>query len=65
MRTAQVTWSWLLDFTIQEELAQLNTNYVDLLLFHHRCRTEAETAHVWEAFEEAKRSGKAKLHAQP
>lgn len=45
---------------IDEELEQLGTDYVDLLLFHHRCKTAAETANVWKAFEEAKRSGKAK-----
>ena len=45
---------------IQDELSQLNTSYVDLLLFHHRCRTAAETAAVWTAFEAAKRSGVAR-----
>ena len=45
---------------IDATLAQLNTSYVDLLLFHHRCRTEEETARVWEALEAAKRSGKAR-----
>ena len=44
---------------IDDELAQLNTSYVDLLLFHHRCRTPEETASVWAAFEAAKASGKA------
>ena len=29
---------------IADELSQLNTSYVDLLLFHHRCDTPAETA---------------------
>ena len=32
---------------IDTELAQLDTNYVDLLLLHHRCETEAETQKVW------------------
>ena len=45
---------------IMEELQQLDTHYVDLLLFHHRCKTAAETASVWEAFESMKRLGKAK-----
>ena len=45
---------------IDEELADLGTNYVDLLLFHHRCRTPEETASVWQAFEAAKRAGKAR-----
>ena len=45
---------------IDEELAQLQTDYVDLLLFHHRCRTPAETVSVWRAFEAAKRAGKAR-----
>jgi diketogulonate reductase-like aldo/keto reductase len=42
---------------IHDELAQLQTDYVDLLLFHHRCKTEAETAAVWSAFEDAKAAG--------
>lgn len=45
---------------IDEELAQLDTSYVDLLLLHHRCRTVEETASTWEAFELAKRQGKAR-----
>jgi len=45
---------------IDGELAQLNATHVDLLLFHHRCRTPAETVSVWRAFEIAKRLGKAK-----
>lgn len=45
---------------IDEELAQLSTNYVDLLLFHHRCKTADETASVWRAFEAAKQSGRAR-----
>ena len=45
---------------IDRELAELQTGYADLLLFHHRCRTESETASVWEAFEAAKRQGKAR-----
>ena len=45
---------------IDEELQQLQTGYADLLLFHHRCKTATETAAVWEAFEEAKRTGKAR-----
>ena len=45
---------------IEDELAQLNTSYVDLLLFHHRCNTSAETAAVWEALEEAKAQGMAR-----
>ena len=43
---------------IDAELAQLQVDHADLLLFHHRCRTEAETADVWRAFELAKRQGK-------
>lgn len=50
------TAAWYID----EELSQLNTSYVDLLLLHHRCKTEAETAAVWTAFEAAKRAGKAR-----
>jgi diketogulonate reductase-like aldo/keto reductase len=42
---------------IKDELSQLNTSYVDLLLFHHRCKTPSETAAVWSAFEAAKKSG--------
>jgi diketogulonate reductase-like aldo/keto reductase len=45
---------------IMDELAQLNTTYVDLLLFHHRCKTPEETAAVWTAFEECKKTGQAK-----
>merc|ERR1740117_2722698 len=42
---------------IEDEMRQLNVTYIDLLLFHHRCKTEAETAAVWTAFEPAKASG--------
>ena len=45
---------------IEDELAQLNTSYADLLLFHHRCRTPQETAAVWTAFEAAKQAGMAR-----
>jgi len=45
---------------IDDELSQLGTSYVDLLLFHHRCSHEAETADVWKAFEQAKAAGKAR-----
>lgn len=45
---------------IDNELQQLRTPYTDLLLFHHRCRTPIETASVWQAFEAAKRAGKAR-----
>ena len=45
---------------IGKRTVQLNTTYVDLLLFHHRCKTSAETAAVWTAFETAKKIGKAK-----
>jgi diketogulonate reductase-like aldo/keto reductase len=45
---------------IEDELSQLNTTYADLLLFHHRCDTAAETAAVWEALEAAKAAGKAR-----
>ena len=45
---------------IEDELHQLNTSYVDLLLFHHRCKTEVETAAVWTAFEAAKAAGMAR-----
>ena len=44
---------------IADELAQLNTSHVDLLLFHHRCNTSAETAAVWSALEAAKAAGHA------
>jgi len=50
------TATWYID----DELAQLNTSYVDLLLVHHRCKSEAETASVWEALEVAKRAAKAR-----
>ena len=45
---------------IDDELSQLNTSYADLLLFHHRCKTDAETAAVWSALEVAKATGKAR-----
>ena len=45
---------------IDDELAQLNTSYADLLLFHHRCKTPAETADVWTALQTAKAAGKAR-----
>ena len=45
---------------IDAELATLNTSYADLLLFHHRCRTDVETASVWRGLEAAKRQGKAR-----
>lgn len=45
---------------IMDELSQLNTSYVDLLLFHHRCRTPEETASVWSALETAKANGLAR-----
>eukprot|EP01051_Picozoa_sp_SAG22_P019982 SAG22_NODE_3870_length_1488_cov_1.338373_1_plen_225_part_01 len=45
---------------IADELSQLNVSYVDLLLFHHRCNTTAETAAVWQALEAAKRKGQAR-----
>ena len=45
---------------IADELSQLNTTYADLLLFHHRCDTAAETAAVWSALEAAKAAGKAR-----
>jgi diketogulonate reductase-like aldo/keto reductase len=45
---------------IDDELSQLNTSYVDLLLFHHRCRTPEETVLVWRALEDAKRAGRAR-----
>lgn len=41
-------------------LAQLNTTYVDLLLLHHVCLTEQETANVWRAMEEMLRQGQAR-----
>ena len=44
---------------INDELAQLNVKYVDLLLFHHRCNTTEETAAVWSALEAAKAAGRA------
>ncbi len=48
------------EWYIDEELAKLRTSFADLLLFHHRCTTESETAAVWSALEAAKRAGKAR-----
>jgi len=45
---------------VMEDLAQLNTSHIDLLLFHHRCRTPDETASVWKGFEAAKNRGLAR-----
>lgn len=45
---------------IMDELSQLNTTYVDLLMFHHRCKTNEETAAVWSALEAAKKAGYAR-----
>jgi diketogulonate reductase-like aldo/keto reductase len=52
----KTTATWYID----DELRQLNTSYLDLLLVHHRCKTDIETASVWEAFEDAKHAGKAR-----
>eukprot|EP00936_MAST-01D_sp_MAST-1D-sp1_P001564 g1564.t1 len=45
---------------IESNLAMLNTSYLDLLLLHHKCRTEDETAAVWHELEAAKRRGQAR-----
>jgi len=45
---------------IQQNLQQLNTTYIDLLLIHHRCSTPQETAAVWGALEAALKRGDAK-----
>jgi len=45
---------------INATLTDLNLSHTDLLLMHHRCRTDAETASVWKALEEVKRAGRAK-----
>ena len=45
---------------INKELSELDTTYVDLLLVHHRCTTDIETASLWSAFEAAKAAGKAR-----
>jgi diketogulonate reductase-like aldo/keto reductase len=45
---------------IDQELAELHTSYVDLLLVHHRCQTQGDMEQVWSAMEAAKRAGKAK-----
>jgi diketogulonate reductase-like aldo/keto reductase len=45
---------------ISTNLQQLNTTYLDLLLLHHTCKTEAEVAMVWEVFEQAKQNGSVK-----
>jgi aryl-alcohol dehydrogenase-like predicted oxidoreductase len=51
---------------VMEDLAQLNTSHIDLLLFHHRCRTPDETASVWKGFEAAKNRGLARhIGARP
>eukprot|EP00937_MAST-01D_sp_MAST-1D-sp2_P003565 g3565.t1 len=44
---------------IESNLKMLNTTYVDLLLLHHVCASETETAAVWRAMEAAKRRGQA------
>jgi diketogulonate reductase-like aldo/keto reductase len=45
---------------IESNLQMLKTDYVDLLLLHHVCRTPAETLMVWKVMEAAKRAGKAR-----
>jgi len=36
---------------IQQDLAQLNTSYLDLVLLHHPCSTEGANVEVWKAME--------------
>ena len=45
---------------IAQDLALLNTTYVDLLLLHHRCNTPNETARVWRVLESARNRGVAR-----
>jgi diketogulonate reductase-like aldo/keto reductase len=45
---------------IDQNLAQLNTSYLDLLLLHHRCHTFSETAAVWAVLEATVHEGKAR-----
>ena len=45
---------------IAQDLAQLNTTYVDLMLLHHICATPEETVAVWGALEAMKRNGQAR-----
>lgn len=45
---------------IAQDLALLNTSYVDLLLLHHRCNTPNETARVWRVLEAARHRGVAR-----
>ena len=45
---------------IAQDLAQLNTSYVDLMLLHHICATPEETVAVWGALEAMKRNGQAR-----
>jgi diketogulonate reductase-like aldo/keto reductase len=45
---------------IDQELAELGTSYVDMLMVHHRCQTENDMEKVWRAMEVAKREGKAR-----
>ena len=53
--TAELAWQY-----IHTDLRLLGTDYVDLLLVHHRCDTEAETKAVWGAMEQALRNGTAR-----
>eukprot|EP00947_MAST-08B_sp_MAST-8B-sp1_P001425 g1425.t1 len=48
------------EFYIKQDLELLNTSYVDLLLLHHTCASQEETAAVWKALEAALRRGDAK-----
>ena len=45
---------------IEANLAMLRTDYIDLMLLHHVCRTPAETAAVWSVLEDFKRRGSLK-----
>ena len=50
---------------IDDELRQLNTSYVDLLLFHHRCNTDGETARSGRRSKPQRRPGKQSILVSP
>jgi len=54
MNTTQAEWY------MAQNLLQLNTTYIDVLLLHHRCRSPDETKAVWSAMEGFKQSGMAR-----
>ena len=45
---------------VEQELAELGTAYVDMLMVHHRCQSESDMEKVWAGLEAAKKTGKAK-----